>query len=190
MKKISPVSFSFFISLIVAFIFLLITFWIFYQYSWSVTASKDALSTTGSYFGAVATLSATIVAAYLFNDWKVQKAFDLKLELIDDTLTLIEYLEINLNIISNKNINDLNNSARTFFKLYKILKSNRIGLNLDFKLDKFHLDASKIILDLMLNGERLLTQDEISKIMTYRGYITVTLREKLEEKKFEILDEI
>lgn len=70
MKQITPVSFSFLISLTVAFIFLLITFWIFYQYSWSAAAAKDALSTTGSYFGAVTTLVAAIIAAYLYTDWK------------------------------------------------------------------------------------------------------------------------
>lgn len=75
MKKITPVSFSFFISLIVAFIFLLITFWIFYQYSWSAAAAKDALSTTGSYFGAVTTLVAAIIAAYLYTDWKEPHLF-------------------------------------------------------------------------------------------------------------------
>ena len=35
-------------------------------------ALKDALSTTGSYFGAVATLGAAVIAAHLFNDWKEQ----------------------------------------------------------------------------------------------------------------------
>ncbi len=31
---------------------------------------KDALSTTGSYFGAVSTLAAAIIATYLYTDWK------------------------------------------------------------------------------------------------------------------------
>lgn len=70
--KIKPIAFSFVVSLVIAFIFLFLTFWIFYKYSWSVEAAKDALSTTGSYFGAIATLGAACVAAYLFNDWRYQ----------------------------------------------------------------------------------------------------------------------
>jgi hypothetical protein len=67
-----PIKFSFFVSLIISFAFLLITFWIFYAYSWNADAAKDALSTTGSFFGAGATLGAAIIAAFLFNDWKDQ----------------------------------------------------------------------------------------------------------------------
>ncbi|WON81458.1 hypothetical protein OK024_07665 [Acinetobacter sp. UGAL515B_02] len=171
------------------FLFLLITFWIFYQYSWSAAAAKDALSTTGSYFGAVATLGATVVAAYLFNDWRVQKAFDLKLELINEILMLIEYLDPNLNVMLNESIHDLTNTSKKFFKIYEILKSNRIGMSYNGKLDKYHQDASKIILNLMVYGERVLTATEQHKIMLYRGYITVELRDKIEDKKFEILNE-
>lgn len=65
-----PVKFSFVVSLAISFIFLLITFWIFYKYSWSAEAAKDALSTAGSYYGASATLGAAIIAAYLYTDWK------------------------------------------------------------------------------------------------------------------------
>lgn len=75
MKKITPVSFSFIISLIICFLFLLITLWIFYQYSWNAVAAKDALSTTGSYFSAVTTLVAAIIAAYLYTDWKEPHLF-------------------------------------------------------------------------------------------------------------------
>lgn len=64
--------FSFAVSLVISFLFLLITFWIFYSYSWSAEAAKDALSTTGSFYGAAATLGAAIIAAYLFNDWRDQ----------------------------------------------------------------------------------------------------------------------
>lgn len=76
--KIKPITFSFIVSFGISFIFLLITFWIFYKYSWSVEAAKDALSTTGSYFGAIATLGAACIAAYLFNDWRAEKNFDLE----------------------------------------------------------------------------------------------------------------
>lgn len=45
-------------------------FWIVYVYSGDLTATKDALNTTGSYFGGIATLTAAYLASRLFNDWR------------------------------------------------------------------------------------------------------------------------
>lgn len=70
MRKTSPIAFSFFISICISFIFLLITFWIFYRYTESIVAAKEALNTAGNYFGAIATLGAAIIAAFLYTDWK------------------------------------------------------------------------------------------------------------------------
>jgi hypothetical protein len=68
--KIKPLEFSFIVAISISFIFLMVTFWIFYEYAGNITAVKDALSTTGSYFGAVTTLGAAVIAAYLFTDWR------------------------------------------------------------------------------------------------------------------------
>ncbi|WP_288384695.1 hypothetical protein [uncultured Acinetobacter sp.] len=190
MKKIKPISFSFIISLAISFLFLLITFWIFYQYSWSAAAAKDALSTTGSYFGAVATLGASVVAAYLFNDWREQKVFDLKIEVINEILTMIDHLEKNLDVFYNGNIGDFTRSLKYFFKLYKIIDHNKIGLDIDKKYNDLHQDVSKILLNSQINGHRELWISERHKIMEYRGYITGNLRKNISDKKFEILDEI
>ncbi len=54
---------------------------IFYFYSWDSNAAKDALSTSGSYFGAAATLGAAVVAAYLFNDWRIAQHAQSKSEI-------------------------------------------------------------------------------------------------------------
>lgn len=70
MSRIKPFAFSILVSLIISFIFLLIIFWIFYQYSTGNKPAESALNTTGSYFGGVTTLVAAIVAAYLYTDWK------------------------------------------------------------------------------------------------------------------------
>lgn len=70
--NMKPLTFSFAVSLSIASFFLLATFWIFYEYSGSDVSANDALNTTSSYFGAVATLGAAIIAAYLFNDWRDQ----------------------------------------------------------------------------------------------------------------------
>lgn len=74
--KIKPIAFSFAVSIILSFVFLMAIFWIVYVYSGDLTAIKDALNTTGSYFGGIATLAAAVVAAYLFSDWRVEKRFD------------------------------------------------------------------------------------------------------------------
>lgn len=95
-----PFAFSVIISLLITFIFLIITFWIFYKYSNDSNSAIDALDTTGSYFGAIATLSAAVVAAYLFNDWRVVQSGISKseqakltlLSLIDVQITLDYYL--------------------------------------------------------------------------------------------------
>lgn len=48
----------------------MIIFWIFYKYTGSNVAAKEALNTTASFFGAFATLGAAIIAAFLYTDWK------------------------------------------------------------------------------------------------------------------------
>ena len=68
LNRLKPIAFSFVVSLSVAFVFLMATFAIF-AFS-SPDGMKDALSTTGSYFGAASTLAAAIIAAYLYTDWK------------------------------------------------------------------------------------------------------------------------
>lgn len=75
--KIKPIVFSFAVSIILSFVFLMAIFWIVYVYSGDLTATKDALNTTGNYFGGITALATTLVAAYLFNDWKQEGRFDL-----------------------------------------------------------------------------------------------------------------
>lgn len=94
--KIKPFAFSFIISLSIAFIFLIATFWIFYKYSWNVEAAKDALGTTGSYFGAATTLGAAIIAAYLFNDWKDQHNKTVEKEIVWDVVHKFDIADIHL----------------------------------------------------------------------------------------------
>lgn len=73
--KIKPIFFSMVGGVIISILFLMITFWIFYTYSTSPAAAKDALSTTAGFFGGVATLWAACIATYLFNDWREQKKY-------------------------------------------------------------------------------------------------------------------
>ena len=70
--KIKPIVFSFAVSIILASAFLVVIFWVIYTYLGDLEATKSTLNTTGSFFGGVSTLGAAVVAAYLFNDWKIQ----------------------------------------------------------------------------------------------------------------------
>ena len=81
-----PIAFSFVVSLAIALIFLLITFCIFYKYSWSVEAAKDALSTTGSYFGAIATLGAACIATKLVVNWRDQTKYNEQLRILAEMI--------------------------------------------------------------------------------------------------------
>ena len=70
--KIKPIVFSISGAIIISLFFTLSLFWIFYEYSGSQNSTKDAISTLSGYFGGIATLWAAIIAAYLFNDWRIQ----------------------------------------------------------------------------------------------------------------------
>lgn len=149
--KIKPIAFSFVVSLAISFIFLLITFWIFYKYSWSVEAAKEALSTTGSYFGAIATLGAACIAAYLFNDWRVERNFDLENHYLTNIIFGLrnihaELLEMQFN---SKQINKAPNKIISYaFYL------NRSRFDIKSALNK--LDADVLIYSRLLNNKELL----------------------------------
>ena len=70
MKKLTPITFSLLICIVITLFFSILTVWIYYRYSWKSSDAKDALSIAASYFGAVATLGAALIAAYLYSDWK------------------------------------------------------------------------------------------------------------------------
>ncbi|MCJ8162901.1 hypothetical protein [Acinetobacter zhairhuonensis] len=130
MKNIRPIKFSFAVSLVISFAFLLITFWIFYKFSWDANAAKDALSTTGSYYGAAATLGAAIIAAYLFNDWRDQSVGELKsqrcLEINNDLFQidkLVSNADIFMQVLKDKNDD----------QLFSLLGENIATINNDLK---------------------------------------------------------
>lgn len=91
--KIKPIFFSIVGGVIISILFLMITFWIFYTYSNSPTSAKDALSTTASFFGGVATLWAACIAAYLFTNWKDQHNKNIQNNLILDVITNFRHVD-------------------------------------------------------------------------------------------------
>lgn len=62
---------------IITFFLIFSIFWILF-FSWGdVNSAKDSLSIVSGIFGGVTTLSAAVIAAYLFNDWKEQKKYEI-----------------------------------------------------------------------------------------------------------------
>ncbi|WP_349913095.1 hypothetical protein [Acinetobacter pittii] len=84
----SAISISIFIIGFILLLLLISIFGILYFYWGNSKAIQDSLSTTGSIFGAIATLGAAAVAAYLFNDWKEQHN-----KQVTNTLALQAYQE-------------------------------------------------------------------------------------------------
>lgn len=72
LRKINPVALSVVggVSILAA---TYILFWVLFLCLDSPNAAREAINVLGSYFGGVATLWAAFIAAYLFNDWRVQE---------------------------------------------------------------------------------------------------------------------
>lgn len=126
--EIKPIAFSFAVSLSIAFLFLLTTFWIFYEYSGSEISANDALSTTGSYFGAVATLGAAIIAAYLFTDWRDEKEYDLKTNYLIKCIERAKSIEMDLIALSTV-ISNIGNIEKFKVLKYSYIEDQVYALN-------------------------------------------------------------
>lgn len=98
-------------------------FAILYFYWGDLKAIQDSLSTTGSIFGAISTLGAAAVAAYLFNDWKEQQRHQ-------------NLLHFGLEVYSN---------FKLFDDLFKKTNEELIALNLGLKEALKNRDNALII---------------------------------------------
>lgn len=89
-NKHLPFIVSLSIAISISILFVAIIFWTFFYYSESAAAGKDALSTVGNYFGGITTLSAAIVAGYLFNDWRDNENFK-RTQILYDSCIQVAY---------------------------------------------------------------------------------------------------
>ena len=123
-------------------------------------ALKDALSTTGSYFGAAATLGAAIIAAYLFDDWKEQADYETKKELSLDIIGLLAAIRfelimtqemlINLKLVEshlflntdykNNHWNSFKKNINTTYPKIKYIKNNNFIYDFDISKDYADLE--------------------------------------------------
>lgn len=103
-------------------------------------AMSDAFSTTGSYFGAVATLGAAVIAAYLFNDWRVVKQYEIKLNYV---LTIKKQTK--------ELISFINSNRRKFVKCkFKIKSPNLTMQDFNVLLNEIHEIENEVVLRLNL----------------------------------------
>lgn len=72
LKKINPLALSV-VGGVSIFAVTYILFWVLFLCLDSPNAAREAINVLGSYFGGAATLWAAFIAAYLFNDWRVQE---------------------------------------------------------------------------------------------------------------------
>lgn len=89
----SAISISIFIIGLILLLLLICIFGILYFYWGNSKAIQDSLSTTGSIFGAIATLGAAGIAAYLFNDWREEHNHNLKSNILLEYLNRLDILE-------------------------------------------------------------------------------------------------
>lgn len=153
-----PIAFSFIVSFGIAFIFLLITFWIFYKYSWSAAAAEEALSTTGSYFGAIATLGAACIAAYLFNDWRTEKNFDLENHYLTNIILGLRDIHAELKEMQSCSLKIKETSNNI---IYHSSYLNRPRLDINVAINK--LDADIFIYSQLLGKEDQLSLGNINE---------------------------
>lgn len=137
----------------------------------TATVLKDSLTLTSSFFGGIATLVATYIATKLFNDWRDEKIFLILKDKIDLANKIIEEMNDDLYVIQTKKFSTINNIRRSFYDLYEIILSLNINSEDIDLYKKLHLKVAKTIINLILDGNRTLTEDEVNYIMYYRGTI-------------------
>ena len=66
-------------------------------FNWGDKAAiSGALSTTGSFFGGFATLGAAIIAAHLFNDWRVQHNKEMEIQFISKVMESFNLFDLKI----------------------------------------------------------------------------------------------
>ncbi|HAV5770483.1 TPA: hypothetical protein JI173_09495 [Acinetobacter baumannii] len=123
----SAISISIFIIGLILLLLLISIFGILYFYWGNSKAIQDSLSTSGSILGTLATLGAAAIAAYLFNDWKEEKNYDLENSLLTNILIDLKPIFIELHQIKSDS-QTLKKIDSTFIVKTSFLKRERIDM--------------------------------------------------------------
>ncbi|MCK0901470.1 MULTISPECIES: hypothetical protein [Acinetobacter calcoaceticus/baumannii complex] len=130
----SAISISIFIIGLIILLLLICIFGIFYFYWGDSKAIQDSLSTTGSIFGAIATLGAAGIAAFLFNDWREEHNHTFKSSILLEYLNRLDILEE----ISNKYLSSLKYHSKVYSSQYKATFSSGTSVGVFIELIEYH----------------------------------------------------
>lgn len=165
-KNNRVIIFSLTVAVIIATFLFITIFAILYFYWGDETSIKDALSTTGAFFGGFATLGAAVVACYLFNDWREQHnktilANEAKIifkDISNSYMLLADYLKT---VRDNQNFNVTLNNYLLTKPLNEIIDSNK---NISKDLKYFEDLAS-------ISSITPLIKKNIEQINQYKNFI-------------------
>lgn len=132
---------------------------------------KDALSFTASIFSGLTTLGASIVATYLFNDWRTERKYLNLKDNIDEIKIIIEKLNNDVNLFKKDFFIDIEAFRSNFYKLYELIQLIDIK---DKKIDEFrekHRQVARILGKLWVDNNNNLEKIDRVIIMSYRGLI-------------------
>lgn len=139
LKKINPLALSV-VGGVSIFAATYILFWVLFLCFDSPNAAREAINVLGSYFGGVATLWAAFIAAYLFNDWRVVKQYEIKLDYV---LTIKKQTQ--------ELIGFINSNRRNFVKYrFKIKNPNLTIPDFNVLLNEMHEIENEVVLRLNL----------------------------------------
>ncbi|GAA5631052.1 hypothetical protein Acal02_01671 [Acinetobacter calcoaceticus] len=93
----SVIVFSITVTAIIFAFFLFSVMAILYFYWGDTSAVKDSLSTISGIFGGITTIGAAVVAAYLFNDWKIVAKFERNKEIINEFW--LQYIKVKSELV-------------------------------------------------------------------------------------------
>lgn len=129
---------------------------IFYLYGGEDARLKEAFLTTSGFFGGIATLVAAYIATQLFNDWRVEKQFEINQQYVISIKSKVAELR---SYISNQ---------RTLFTMIK-LELMREDLKIK-EYQSLNLEVQQIIKNIIdISGEIILDMQEINYLKTQRS---------------------
>ena len=127
------------VTVIATLFFFALTF-ILFDFFKAGTSLKDAWETLGSFFGGITTLVAAYIAAQLFNDWRVVKQYEIKLDYV---LTIKKQTK--------ELISFINSNRRKFVKYkFKIKSPNLTMQDFNVLLNEIHEIENEVVLRLNL----------------------------------------
>ncbi len=135
---------------------------IFYLYGGERSVLEDALSMTASFFGGIATLVAAYLATQLFNDWRVEKNYDLENQYLSNIVIGLRdiYAELLEMQDNSKQINEIPNKIVSYSSYL-----HRSRFDIKSALNK--LDADVLIYSRLLNDKEIFGLLESLKAYCY-----------------------